>query len=362
MASAVAHLNALAGAGRPAGSESEATARRYAHVQLAALGFSVEEMPFEYSAFPGRFATPVVGVALALIIETTATCALLGAERLGVFVLFGGLFATWLFVRRMLGNGVLDLPWMRRRSMNVVATRGPDAPRVWLVAHLDSKSQPIPSAARVVGVAVLAVVMVLALVAAGLTHGGSTPRTLWWVVIAAGAVGALPVIASGVGNHSDGAVDNASGVAAVLGAAALVRPDVEFGVLLPSAEELGLAGARAFVRGRAAGVALNCDGVDDEGALVIMYNGSTPTRVIATLGAGVTPGTAAPRARRMPLGLLTDSTAFHDDGWETVTVSHGSLATLRRVHTPHDSLAMLAGTQIDAVAGILARAVEALAT
>ena len=37
-----------------------------------------------------------------------------------------------------------------------MATRGGSAPRVWLVAHLDSKSQPIPSALRVAGVVVLA--------------------------------------------------------------------------------------------------------------------------------------------------------------------------------------------------------------
>jgi hypothetical protein len=197
---------------------------------------------------------------------------------------------------------------------------------------------------------------VLALVAAALTLGGGAPRMLWWTILLAGTVGALPVIASVVGEDSNGAVDNASGVAAVLAAAALVRPEVAFGVLLPSAEELGLAGARAFVRGRAVGVALNCDGVDDDGALVIMYNGSAPTRLISALGEA-----AASRVRRMPLGLLTDSTAFAAAGWEAVTVSHGSMATLRRVHTSRDSLEWLRGSSIDAIADRLARAVEALA-
>jgi hypothetical protein len=64
----------------------------------------------------------------------------------------------------------------------------------------------------------------------------------------------------------------------------------------------------------------------------------------------------------MPPGLLTDSTALAAAGWQAVTVSHGSLATLRRVHTSRDSLAALRGTAIDDVAGILARAAEALAT
>ena len=63
----------------------------------------------------------------------------------------------------------------------------------------------------------------------------------------------------------------------------------------------------------------------------------------------------------MPLGLLTDSSALAERGWTTVTVSRGSLATLRRVHTRRDSLAALRGDGIDEVATLLARAVEALA-
>ena len=361
MPSALAHLQILAASGRPAGSASETAARQYAHGQLAELGFSVHEVPFEYSAFPGRMATPTVGVALALSLVVSAASALLGAHRTADAVLFVGLVVTAVFVRRMLGDGVLDVPWMRRRGVNLVATRGSATPSVWLVAHLDTKSQPIPSAVRVIGVVALTVVVLLALGATVLMFAGNAPRTLWWIILVAGALGALPVIASVVGDHSDGAVDNASGVAAVLSAAALVAPNVDVGVLLPSAEELGLAGARAFVRGRARGVALNCDGVDDEGALVIMYNGALPQRLVSAMASVGDADLIAQRVRRMPLGLLTDSTAFTAAGWESVTVSHGSLATLRRVHTPGDSLARLRGSSIGKVAALLARAVEVLA-
>jgi putative aminopeptidase FrvX len=165
------------------------------------------------------------------------------------------------------------------------------------------------------------------------------------------------VIASVVGARSDGAVDNAAGVAAVLLAATLVRGDVALGVLLPSAEELGLAGARAWARGVRPGIALNCDGVDDMGELTIMHRGSVPDGLLQALQ------TAAParlRVRRMPVGVLTDSVALTDRGWAAVTVSRGSLATLRRIHTPADSLASLRGEGIDDVATLLARAVEAL--
>ena len=58
------------------------------------------------------------------------------------------------------------------------------------------------------------------------------------------------------------------------------------GVLLTSAEELGLAGARAWVHawaqdGRAPGVALNCDGVDDRGTLALLPAGTPPAALLA---------------------------------------------------------------------------------
>jgi hypothetical protein len=89
-----------------------------------------------------------------------------------------------------------------------------------------------------------------------------------------------------------------------------------------------------------------------------MHTGSAPPALVESLER------LAPRplrVQRLPLGLLTDSVAFADGGWATVTVSRGSLATLRRVHTPGDTLATLRGAGIDEVATLLARTVEALA-
>ena len=94
-------------------------------------------------------------------------------------------------------------------------------PRVWLVAHLDSKSQPVPSGVRIGGGALLVLALLLAIVGVLLTLAGAPSRMLWWGSLAAATVGAMPVLASVVGSRSDGAVDNASGVAAVLAAAAL---------------------------------------------------------------------------------------------------------------------------------------------
>ena len=354
----VAHLAVLAREPRPAGSDAEARAHDYAHRVLDAAGFTVSRIPFEYSRVPGRYATPIGGALATATIVLAAIAGLhgradvaLGTCGLGVLILVG-------FARAMTGDAVLTLPWSRATGENLVATWGSETPRIWLVAHVDSKSQPVPSLMRVAGILLLLLALVAALAAAGLQLAALPHRTAWWVALLLAALGAPPVLASVVGTRSDGAVDNASGVAAVLAAAVAVRPESMFGVLLPSAEELGLAGARAWARDVRPGTALNCDGVDDAGELTIMYSGAAPTPLIQTL-ATVAP--RPPRVRRMPLGLLTDSVALADRGWTALTVSRGSLATLRRIHTPHDSLATLRGEGIDEVATLLARAVEALA-
>ena len=358
--SGVRHLGVLARSPRPAGSPAEAEARSYVARELAGLGFAVREEPFSYSAFPGRYGTPVGGALVAATALLTSWLALQGASAIWVLASFViGMGAAMGFARAMLGNGVLDLSLLRARAVNLAATRGTSEPQVWLVAHLDSKSQPISSIVRVMGVALLALCVALCALGVALTLAGLAPRTLWQVAQLASVVGALPVMFSVVGTRSDGAVDNASGVAAVVAAAELLGREVRCGVLIPSAEELGLAGARAWAREHPLATAINCDGVDDDGETVIMYNGAAPPDVVDAVRAA----TDKPvRVRRMPIGLLTDSTALADAGWRTVTVSHGSLATLRRVHTTRDSLASLRGTSIDDVAVILARAVEALAS
>ena len=355
------HLAAIARAPRAAGSDDERAAREYAATVLRDAGYVVATERFEYSALPGRIGTPV-GSALALVTVLGGAwlATMRGATVAAGLVLGGGLTVLAVSARAMLGDGVLTLPWMRTSTENLVARRGPGEPRVWLVAHLDSKSQPIPSALRVTGIVLLALGILAAIGAFLLTLGGADARTLWWLGGAAATLGAIPAMLGVVGNNSDGAVDNASGVAAVLAAASMLPGEVAVGVLLPSAEELGLAGARAWVRARGAqrGTALNCDGVDDEGELTIMYSRAKPESLIAVVEHAAE---RAPRVRRMPLGLLLDSVAFSDAGWASVTVSRGSLATLRRVHTRRDSLASLRGDGIPEVARVLARAAEALA-
>jgi hypothetical protein len=328
---------------------------------LRNLGFVVTSEPFEYSAFPGKYGTSAAGAIAAVSVLVTFWLAVVEGAIIAASIAFGaGLLLLVLFAWTMLGDGVLELPWLRSTGHNLVARRGAAPPSVWLVAHVDSKSQPLPMVGRIAGIAMLALGVVLTGIALALTLGTGSSRTVLWIICAVlAAVAGRAVAASVVRNDSYGAVDNASGVAAVLSAAALVDPTAAVGVLISSAEELGLAGARAWVRAHAdeRAIVVNCDGVDDQGELTLMYTRARPESIVAA----VQRAAGEVRAVRMPPGMLLDSVAFASAGWTAATLSHGSMHTLRRVHTRHDTLAELKGTQVDPMAWVLARTAEALA-
>jgi hypothetical protein len=122
-------------------------------------------------------------------------------------------------------------------------------------------------------------------------------------------------------------------------------------VLLTSAEELGLAGARAWARvwseaGLPPGAAVNCDGVDDAGRLTAMYSGARPEALVRAASAEEGGDAGRATVRRLLPGILVDAVALADAGWRTITVSRGTLGTLGRIHTPRDTADRLSGNGI----------------
>ncbi|MDF1506445.1 M28 family peptidase, partial [Roseisolibacter sp. H3M3-2] len=245
--------------------------------------------------------------------------------------------------------------------MNLEAVRGRDAPRVWLVAHLDSKSQPVPIGVRAAGVTATIACWLVALALAGAQAAGAAGAAWWPWLAAAGVVAALPVAASVVTARSPGALDDASGVVTVLLTAAATRDlDAPLGVLLTSAEELGLAGARAWAgqrraAGVAAGVALNVDGVDDAGSCTVM-TGRGAGVATAAFQAGAAAAAAPLSVRRLVPGILVDAVALADAGWAAATLSRGTWRTLARIHTAADALDRLDGRGVAEGARVLAAA------
>jgi hypothetical protein len=101
---------------------------------------------------------------------------------------------------------------------------------------------------------------------------------------------------------------------------------------------------------------VNVDGVDDDGAIRLIYTGRVPTALAAVLGRS---GDAWPTPRRLPPGALMDGVALTDAGFSVLNVSKGSLRTVARIHTPRDDLTRLGGRGVEEVAGMLARALAA---
>ncbi len=338
-----AHLERLGSKPRPVGSAANHEARQYCAEQLRSLGFTIAERPFQFSALPGRYAAQIIG-AIAVVGSVAAYFAF--AAWYAQFTMLVIIVVAW-----ALGTPWATMePWFRETGVNLEATRGA-APKVWLVAHVDSKSQGISSALRTLGVLVL----VLSLSGALAFPTMRSPTGLL------GTLGGLILCFAFVGDKSDGAADNASGVAAVLEAAALIPRDRAFGVLITDAEELALAGAHAWVRGRPKAIAINCDTIDDRGRLVIFQYGAFSHELDASAGPAARDVDPRAKVMRPPWGVLTDSNAFHKAGWKTLTLARGTIRTLNRIHTRRDSLENLRGTGIPDAARVLARIVEELA-
>jgi hypothetical protein len=309
---------------------------------LRSLGFQVTERPFVFSALPGRYAAQIIG-GLAFVGFVAARFLL--AEWFGQLTAALVIMLAYWFS----SSSATREPWFRESGVNLEATRG--NPTVWLVAHIDSKSQPISTAVRSLGVL---------LVAVGLIGQFIVPWPQDFYVYYAGMVGGLILLTAGVGANSNGAADNASGVVAVLEAAALLPRDQPAGVLITDAEELALAGASAWVEGREKGIAMNCDTIDDSGRMMLMQYGLLTHGLDAAAVEAVKAVDGNPRIGKPPVGVLTDSNAFRRAGWQTLTLARGTLRTLGRIHTRRDSLDNLRGTGIPDAAKALARIVEEL--
>ena len=330
-------LDQLSEEPRFAGSPEEAKARARCRKELEGAGFTCTERPFEYSQWPGRWGPPLAaGIQAATILAVARTSVHQGA--LAALVLGAALFSALMFASSdAKRRWTTEFPLQRARSVNLEATRG--NPGVWLVAHIDSKSQTVPMLIRIASaIALSSVSGVALLVLVALLAGINGAAAAWPTLEIACVVAAIPSVLCFVRNDSRGAVDNASGVVAVVLASQLAPPAQELGVLITSGEELGLAGARVWAAGAKRGMTvINCDTLDDSGGWRCMYSGSKPARVAAAaetifgrLGLKVAVGRFIP-------GILADSMAFADRGVESVTVSRGTLGTLARIHTRRDN-------------------------
>jgi hypothetical protein len=360
-------LSELAESPRFSGSAEESRARALCRAELERAGFDCRELPFEYSQWPGRWGPPIAASFQAATILVVAHMAVhngpLAALVIGAALLSALIFASGDAKRRW----TAQFPLQRARSTNLEAKRG--KPEVWLVAHVDSKSQTVPILFRILSSVALAIVTALSFVVLLLALVGmNLVVSVWHALALAAIVAAFPSMFCFVRNESNGAVDNASGVVAILLAAQSGSAPRNLGVLITSGEELGLAGARAWAGAHArAGSAppgikvLNCDTVDDAGDWRCMHTGPRPKQIAAaaeTIAGEL--GVRLAMGRLIP-GILADSMAFADLGIAAVTLGRGTLSTLARIHTRRDNSNALTGTGAAEASALLSALAKELA-
>ena len=223
-------------------------------------------------------------------------------------------------------------------GINLIAQRGRSA--VWLVAHYDSKGQPVSMWARLVGFLALVIGLVWLPFA-----GGET-----WFVIPL-AMGLSVLLLNRVTDKSAGAVDNATALVTVVMTLDQLPRDAPVGVIFPDAEEYGLVGARALRAERGElfteAAVINLDGIDDVGGPVAFLH--RPGRI----GAAVADALHAWRPRWLP--VIVDGMALAQVSRECVTIMKGNAETMTIVHTPRDTVARVRLDGAASVAAGLAR-------
>ena len=355
----------IAATPRFAGSRHELDARELCGEHLRRAGFQTREEEFSFSQVPARLGPFICGTLFAAGLFLAGHVAAAHREPLPGIAIAVATAIIASVTGLLLTRSVVTLPAWIRRSSNLVAIRNGavDEPEVWLVAHIDSKSQTIGMLVRVASIVFAAMLFALAIGAMILqTTRMADELAMMQSAFAAmfTALAILPFALCFVTNNSRGAVDNASGVAAALLAIDAIPRDRSVGVLISSAEELGLAGASAFAARRSfQGIAINCDTIDSFGRFVCMTSGSRESARSAMRRAAASVGQALQVRRTIP-GILTDSVALARAGWDTCTLSRGNLRTLRRVHTSGDDPGRIDGAGIALAARILAATVEEL--
>jgi hypothetical protein len=360
----VRHLESVGGERRFVGTEGNRRAREYCSSVLRGLGYEVREQEFRFSAVSGTLGTPLAGIGVVLALLTVRSLAAQGMVVAALAVVAGIALSLGAFATVFSGAGMLRRGILERRGVNVTATLPGESPRVWLVAHIDSKWQPISILLRALGISFMsaAVVLTVVMLAIQAAVGASFPRALAAATML-GVIAAIPAVLSFTADRSAGAADNASGVAAVLEALEILRAHGVSGVgaAITDAEELGLAGAHAFARDVAPAVALNCDTIDGQGAFLAMTVRRSARSNAAIIRAAVEVGEHV-RVRPLIPGILTDSVALAAAGWDTVTLSRGDIRTLRRIHTRRDTLDRIGADEgITRAARLLAAAARDLA-
>ena len=259
------------------------------------------------------------------------------------------------------------------------ATDDPALPHLYLVAHYDSKSQRMPIVVRVASFA-LAILGSLLFVTSTTLYALTADPVLGSIVVALAVVivvAGFPLLFLDVGNRSPGAIDNASGLGAVLHLAEVLaqRRDwhgkLRLTILIPGAEELGVMGSTAYAcrhavelrrDTKAAGLhILNFDGVGVDadlrlaGAPLNRRNKGHMAEWVRLAGCDC----GLPVKPFSMVGLSYDHVPFAERGFDAVSLIAIGKATWA-VHTPRDTAGVLHPRGFEQAGQIALKIVERL--
>jgi hypothetical protein len=306
--------------------------------RFESLGYGVRDQRFAISTWPGRFSVSLAGIfylAGAIgggMLTAWGHPGLAVVVQLTVLLVIGAIAVLMRPAMSIIRFGLVE-------AANLVAAVEGKRPRYYLMAHRDSKSQPIPLAFRgpaiVLGIVAWVALFVLELLA-----------LLDAAFINRGAVTLLSILAAAAGlilvflgeQPFAGALDNAR-----CGHTARRTDEVEAGdvAFIIRMEELGLAGANAVASTLPSSFGvINIDGIDDYGSFHIVERfgwprkqGAAPHLAAALLGAAAALNHNATR-RNVPIGLLLDHIPIVRAGTPAITLMRGDLKSLSRVPVP----------------------------
>jgi hypothetical protein len=361
---AAAELRALA---RPrlTGSEGAREVEALLRKRFADLGYDVSDLPFTFSTWPGRYGLAAVGFVLVLIGLLAGIFLLSGHPSASLVSLVLG-FAAIAAGVTVGGRAVLRLGWGRLDAVNLLATRAGVRPRYLIMAHRDSKSQMVPLMLRFPAIVLAALSWIGLVVLSFLSLVQPVPESVTFVVALVAVIAGTVLALCWASDESPGALDNASGVAALVGIAAREAEHGDVAFLVTDAEELGLAGARAMA-GRVPPVfgVINLDGLDDTGPFYVLERfgwparGTAPHLALALLSAADSLDIPATR-RDVPPGILLDHMPIVKAGTASLSVMRGERRSMARVHRPSDDLSRLRGDGVTQCVTLVSAALRIL--
>ncbi len=378
---ALRHVKALSSP-RRTGSPGEAQAQDYIIKKFKAMGLKPEEEEFSFNPILGLLSKGFLLIVLFLLTTLHFLSPFYPFLRMTLCLSILILSLGFLWGRpivALLGWALFkEIPFLNKlRSKNIMATwpvedetpaqplrgtesrSGPVKAHVYLLAHYDSKSQTFPIGVRVPLVAVLFLstsflsAYHLLMPWTALPAHGLSERALFVVAFACG----LALMWAKTRNLSPGAIDNASGVAIMLGLAeAITKGGVQsasggqgsrFNFIATGAEEEGLVGA--FWHSKSVGVygntplyLINLDGVGTKGRI---YCTGKIGLHLSTQGQKEFLSLIREAAKReglkvfsppVVIGAMADHFPFIAKGYNGVTFSSASRRSLW-VHSPWDT-------------------------